>query len=148
FRARLAAVVGVRCVNTLNGADPSAVVPPGLDVTTISTVVGDVICRAGTPSFFLGLAKPVIVRTQAAATDATNDTSRRLDHPSPRYLVHLNAPGWNVIGATAPWRPGVAVGHNDRVAWHAAGFDADTQDVFVERVNPSNPHQVWDNGRW
>ena len=45
-----------------------------------------------------------------------NRTSARLDHPSRRYLVHLNAPGWNVIGATAPWLPGVAVGHNDRVA--------------------------------
>jgi acyl-homoserine lactone acylase PvdQ len=53
-----------------------------------------------------------------------------------------------VIGATAPWRPGVAVGHNDRIAWTAEPFDADTQDVYVERLNPANPHQVEDGGHW
>jgi penicillin amidase len=76
------------------------------------------------------------------------DPTRRFDHPSLRYFIHLNAPGWNVIGATAPWRPGVAVGHNDRIAWTAEPFDADTQDVYVEKLNPSNPHQVEDGGRW
>ena len=142
--------------NALLAADPPAVVPPGLDVTTISPVVGDVIRRAGTPPFFMGLAAPVAtVRARRLtappaepANDTANETVRTLDHPSRRYLVHLKAPGWNVIGATAPWLPGVAVGHNDRVAWDAARFDADTQDVFVEKLNPSNPHQVEDNGRW
>jgi acyl-homoserine lactone acylase PvdQ len=44
----------------------------------------------------------------------------------------LNAPGWNVIGATAPWRPGVAFGHNARVAWGMTRIDADTQDVYTD----------------
>jgi penicillin amidase len=174
FRARFLAAVGMRRAKALLPGDLPAVIPPGLDVTTISTVVGDVIRRAGTPPFFMGLATPVPIggrsndatvrrpaRRSSGGNDrsgvgkpdttyevVTNDTARRLDHPSPRYLVHLNAPGWNVIGATAPWRPGVALGHNDRVAWNAAGFDTDTQDVFVEKLNPSNPHQVLDNGRW
>ena len=74
----------------------------------------------------------------------TSSDRRTLDHPSRRYLVHLNAPGWNVIGATAPWRPGVAAGHNERVAWTAEPFDADTQDVYVEKLNPANPRQVED----
>jgi len=77
-----------------------------------------------------------------------DQTVRTLPNPSPRYLVHLNAPGWNVIGATAPWRPGVEIGHNDAVAWDMAPIEADTQDVYVERVNPANAHQVDDNGRW
>ena len=153
-RARLVAAVGVRRANALLDTDPPAVVPPGLDVTTISMLVGDVIRRAGTPPFFMGLAKPVTVPAAVEAppaaptNDTANETVRTLDHPSRRYLVHLKAPGWNVIGATAPWRPGVAVGHNDRVAWDAADLYADTQDVFVEQLNPSNPHQVQDNGRW
>ena len=53
-----------------------------------------------------------------------------------------------MIGATAPWLPGVAAGHNDRIAWDTAAIGADTQDLFVEKVNPSNPHQVWEDGRW
>src|SRR5262249_42968495 len=65
-----------------------------------------------------------------------------------RYLVHLSAPGWNVIGATAPWRPGVAIGHNERVAWAMTSRAADVQDVYVEQVNPENPHQVRHAGKW
>ena len=65
-----------------------------------------------------------------------------------RYLVHLNAPGWNVIGATSPWLPGVVLGHNERVAWGMTAFPADVVDVFVEQLNPSNAHQVRHLGRW
>jgi penicillin amidase len=76
------------------------------------------------------------------------DPHRPLDHPSGRYLVHLNAPGWNVIGAAAPWRPGVVIGHNARLAWAMTSRAADVQDVYVERVNSANPHQVDEGGRW
>ncbi len=72
----------------------------------------------------------------------------RLETPSRRYLVHLTAPGWNVAGATSPWMPGVVIGHNDRIAWAYTTSDDDTQDVFVERTNPENPHQVARDGRW
>jgi penicillin amidase len=65
-----------------------------------------------------------------------------------RYLVHLEAPGWNVAGATAPWLPGVVIGHNERIAWSMTAIAADTQDLFLERTNPANPGQVWDDGRW
>jgi penicillin amidase len=41
--------------------------------------------------------------------------------------VHLTAPGWNVVGATAPWMPGVAIGHNDQIAWGMTAFDADSR---------------------
>lgn len=72
----------------------------------------------------------------------------RFDSPGRRYLVHLNAPGWNVIGATSPWMPGVVIGHNNRIAWAYTPSDTDTQDVFVERTNPDNPHQVARDGNW
>ena len=72
----------------------------------------------------------------------------RLESPSRRYLVQLTAPGWNVAGATSPWMPGVAIGHNDRIAWAYTASDEDTQDVFVERTNPESPHQVARDGRW
>ncbi len=72
----------------------------------------------------------------------------RLETPAHRYLVHLTAPGIDVIGATSPWLPGVAIGHNARVAWSFTPSDDDTQDIFVERVNPENAHQVARDGRW
>jgi penicillin amidase len=76
------------------------------------------------------------------------DPHQALDHPSRRYLVHLNAPGWNVIGAAAPWLPGVIIGHNDHLAWATTSRAADVQDLYVERVNPANTHQVELDGRW
>ena len=87
----------------------------------LSPVVAEAIRRVGTRPFFAGFAAP---------------PGQRLDHPSLRYLVHLNAPGWNVIGATAPWRPGVSIGHNDRVAWDSAPAAVDTEDVYADRGAP------------
>jgi acyl-homoserine lactone acylase PvdQ len=63
---------------------------------------------------------------------SVDEATPRLNHPADRYLVHLNAPGWNVIGVTRPWLPGVAMGHNDRVAWGTIATDADTQDVYAD----------------
>jgi acyl-homoserine lactone acylase PvdQ len=153
FRARLAAAVGARRADALLAPDRPTTVPPGLDLTAISYVVADAIRRVGTPPFFLGLARPVTTHDSALpeplhVAAAGSSPARTLAHPSLRYLVHLNAPGWNVAGATVPWLPGVAIGHNDRIAWDATAADVDTQDVYVEKVNPSNAHQVEDRGRW
>ena len=60
---------------------------------------------------------------------------RAFEVPSPRYLVHLRAPGWNVIGLTRPWLPGVAAGHNEQIAWAPLPVAADTQDVDQEPIS-------------
>lgn len=87
----------------------------------LSPVVADAIRRVGTPPFFAGFAIP---------------PGERLDNPSRRYFVHLNAPGWNVMGATAPWLPGVSIGHNDRIAWDSTPASVDTQDVYADKGAP------------
>lgn len=127
----------------------------------LSDVVADQIRRVGAPPFFAGLAVPMPapavgsrlappniderLRRVSAATGwarATRDGidfsegHRLLDHPSSRYFVHLHAPGWNAIGATRPWLPGVAIGHNDRVAWAPSPVDAETQALSIERDEP------------
>jgi penicillin G amidase len=68
-----------------------------------------------------------------------NDPHRALMLPSLRYTIHLNAPGWNVIGAGEPALPGVAAGHNDRVAFGFTIVGMDQQDLYVERLDPANP---------
>lgn len=87
-------------------------------------------------------------RSASGAPLLAADPHRRLANPPLRYLVHLSAPGWNVIGATAPWLPGVVIGHNERVAWGITSFAADVQDVYVERLNPGNRHQIEHRGEW
>lgn len=76
-----------------------------------------------------------------------NDPHRDVTNPSLRYIVHLNAPGWNVIGASEAPFFGVAIGHNDRLAWGLTIVGTDQEDVYVESVNPADANQVrWRDG--
>jgi len=77
-----------------------------------------------------------------------NDPHREVTNPSLRYIVHLNAPGWNVVGSGEPPFVGVAVGHNDRLGWGLTIVGTDQEDVYVEQVNPENPNEVKWRGAW
>lgn len=77
-----------------------------------------------------------------------NDPHRVLALPSLRYMVHLVAPGWDVIGAGEPGLPGVALGHNQHIAWGFTIFGLDQQDLYVEELNPSNPLEYRTEHGW
>ena len=171
FRARLTAAVGLERTALLLPLDPPVSAPPpsGIDLSAVDATVRPALAAFTAPARF-GPAAPVaaalfdgqrlvaregsnnwVVSGAKSATGKpllANDPHRNLDHPSLRYLVHLNAPGWNVIGSVVPWFPGVAVGHNDRIAWGLTIFSADVQDLYVEELNPANPRQVKAGGRF
>jgi len=46
-----------------------------------------------------------------------NDPSSNYCCSSLRYMAHLVAPGWNVIGGGEPEIPGISIGHNGIGAW-------------------------------
>lgn len=46
---------------------------------------------------------------------------------------------WDVVGVTFPGAPAVVLGHNARIAWGATNVGPDTQDLFLETVDPSDP---------
>ncbi len=77
-----------------------------------------------------------------------SDPHRAVTLPSLRYLVHLHAPGWNVIGSGEPALPGVAIGHNERIAWGFTIVGTDQADIFVEETNPDHPDQYKVGNRW
>ena len=77
-----------------------------------------------------------------------NDPHRTVGNPSIRYIVHLNAPGWNVIGATEPVLPGVMIGHTERIGWGLTIVGTDQADVYVEDVNPANSNETRFRGAW
>lgn len=68
-----------------------------------------------------------------------NDPHLGLTVPSVWYFAHLSWPGRDVVGATFPGMPLVVLGHNGRVAWGLTNTGADTQDVFIEKLDPENP---------
>ena len=78
----------------------------------------------------------------------SNDPHRAIAAPSLRYFVHLNAPGWNVIGGGEPVIPGVSIGHNEYGAWGLTVFGTDGEDLYVYRTNPANPAQYQYRGAW
>lgn len=77
-----------------------------------------------------------------------SDPHRAIALPSLRYLVHLNAPGWNVIGAGEPALPGVAIGHNERIAWGFTIVGTDQTDLYVEETNPADPDEYKVGVQW
>ena len=77
-----------------------------------------------------------------------NDPHRSITAPSLRYWVHLVAPGWNVIGGGEPHLPGVSIGHNEQGAWGLTIFPTDSEDLYVYKTKPDNPHQYWYRGEW
>jgi len=68
-----------------------------------------------------------------------NDPHRIIAEPSLRYIVHLVAPGWNVVGAGEPALPGVAAGHNEQIAWGFTIFGLDQEDLYLETLDPAQP---------
>jgi penicillin amidase len=77
-----------------------------------------------------------------------NDPHRSVSTPSLRYWVHLNAPGWDVVGAGEPTLPGISVGHNEYGAWGLTIFETDNEDLYVYETNPANPNQYKYKGSW
>lgn len=86
--------------------------------------------------------------TLSGRTLMANDPHRAQSAPSLRYFVHLQAPGWNVIGGGEPEIPGVSIGHNEFGAWGLTIFATDGEDLYVYRTNPANPNQYQYRGAW
>ena len=77
-----------------------------------------------------------------------SDPHRAVILPSLRYLAHLVAPGWNVIGSGEPALPGIAIGHNERAGWGFTIVQYDQVDLYVEKVDPENPHRYRYRDEW
>jgi penicillin G amidase len=77
-----------------------------------------------------------------------NDPHRIVSLPSLRYIAHLSAPGFDVIGAGEPALPGLSVGHNGHVAFGFTVFPVDQEDLYVYRTRPGQPQEYWYRNRW
>jgi penicillin amidase len=55
---------------------------------------------------------------------------------------------YQLVGFSFPGTPGVVLGHNERIAWGVTNQSADTQDLFIEKLNPDDPAQYEFEGEW
>ncbi len=86
--------------------------------------------------------------TQSGYPMMANDPHRTQSTPSLRYMSHLVAPGWDVIGGGEPEIPGISIGHNQYGAWGLTVYRTDAEDLYVYDINPKNPNEYWYKGRW
>jgi penicillin amidase len=155
-RARLVADVGIDEARRLAPTDPPrAWAPdPELDLASITPEIS----RGYVAATRVLKYTPSTTQSNNWVIDGTlsasgkpmlaSDPHRALAVPSLRYLVHLNAPGWNVIGSGEPALPGVALGHNERIAWGFTIVGTDQSDLYVEQTHPRDPRQYKVGDDW
>jgi penicillin amidase len=155
--AELVSVLGTEKATRLVHMDPAAKLDaaPGVDYSGLKPgLLRDLIgsdSRIEIPPYYLEGSNNWAVSGRLTATGApllANDPHRVLAIPSLRYMVHLVAPGWDVIGAGEPALPGVALGHNQHIAWGFTIFASDQQDLYLERINPKNSLEYAGDHGW
>jgi penicillin amidase len=156
FRSQLVAAVGLKKARVIAPTDPiKAYQPPDeLDLNGIDSAVLASYRAATRPLLF----KPPLTESNnwvvagARSTSGkpllASDPHRAIALPALRYLVHLHAPGWNVIGSGEPGLPGVAIGHNERIAWGYTIVGTDQADLYVEETRPDDPTQYKVGDKW
>ena len=152
---------GVEALRSRLEPEREIVTPDGLDLSLIPDDVLRVYALATTPVEFGGVSPGAPVSAEGSnnwavspARTATgrpllaNDPHRTQSVPSLRYIVHLSAPGMDVIGAGEPALPGVSIGHNGRIAFGLTIFSIDQEDLYVYETNPENPAEYRYKDRW
>ncbi len=103
---------------------------------------------AGEPSvasFLLGAARSEALGSNNWVVDGTltasgkpmlaNDPHLGTRLPSTWYLAHISAGDFDVIGATLPGAPAIALGRNRHIAWGATNVAADVEDLYREHLD-------------
>ncbi|MER8600875.1 penicillin acylase family protein [Mesorhizobium sp. M1339] len=146
----------------------SYTVPEGLDCAAVSKADIGILAEAARPLPFSGgeLAHdPELQRVDLAGRGSNawtvagwrtatgrpilaNDPHLEIGGASPRHIVHLTAPGLDVIGGEEPGLPGVMQGHTDRFAFGRTNFHIDQTDLFVLQTDENDPDLYWHKGEW
>ncbi|HYG56953.1 MAG TPA: penicillin acylase family protein, partial [Symbiobacteriaceae bacterium] len=151
FRAKLTQVLGVEKTSQLFPTPPDPELmqllhdTPLPDVDELLALAAQTIHESsGTNGWAVSGSK-----TRSGAPMLANDPHLPVSNPGAWYQCHLVGPeGLDVTGVTFPGIPGVLLGRNQDIAWGATNFNTDSQDVFLEKVNPTAPDEFLFEGSW
>lgn len=87
-------------------------------------------------------------RTESGKPLLANDPHLKLSAPALWYFARLEAPGLKVAGATMPGLPVVVLGQSEHLAWGFTNTGPDVQDLYLERINPSEPDEYQTPEGW
>jgi penicillin amidase len=68
-----------------------------------------------------------------------NDPHLPYRAPGTWYLARIETPELALTGVTVAGVPVTLLGHNGRIAWAFTTTESDTQDLYVERLDPADP---------
>ncbi len=68
--------------------------------------------------------------------------------PSGFYEVGLHGPGINAVGNTMSGIPAIVFGHTGSTTFTLTAGTGNSEDFFIETLNPDNPDQYWYNNAW
>lgn len=80
-------------------------------------------------------------RTVSGAPLLATDPHLTLTAPSVWMLARLDLAEGPVMGGTIPGIPAILIGRNDDLGWGLTSSYLDDQDVYIERLNPDDPHE-------
>jgi len=80
-------------------------------------------------------------RSRSGKPLLANDPHLGLNAPGMWHLARIVTPDFSASGAALPGQPFFMIGQNGHLAWGLTTTHADTQDLFIERLNPDDPNQ-------
>jgi len=87
-------------------------------------------------------------RTATGKPILAGDPHLAVRNPSIWYEIGLEGAGYKLVGFSFAGIPGIVIGHNDRIAWTLTYAYTDTQDLFVERQDPTDPRRYEYKGQF
>ncbi|MCW5912371.1 MAG: penicillin acylase family protein [Cyclobacteriaceae bacterium] len=87
-------------------------------------------------------------KTHSGAPILCNDPHLSLSLPSIWYIIHLQAPGVNVMGASLPGAPAVISGFNDSIAWGVTNAQRDLVDWYKVEFKDKSKREYKSDDVW
>jgi penicillin amidase len=87
-------------------------------------------------------------KTQTGSPILCNDPHLNTTLPSIWYVVHLQSPDVNVMGASLPGVPAVISGFNDSIAWGVTNAQRDLVDWYKIQFKDDSNNEYLSDGNW
>src|SRR5204863_2135862 len=87
-------------------------------------------------------------RTATGKPILAGDPHLAVRNPSIWYEIGLEGAGYKLVGFSFAGIPGIVIGHNDRIAWSLTYAYTDTQDLFLEHQDPTDPRRYEYKGQF
>ncbi|MDI9333780.1 MAG: penicillin acylase family protein [Cytophagales bacterium] len=107
----------------------------GKDINDWATGLGHVDSRGSNSWVISG------THTESGKPLLANDPHLGLSAPAIWYFARLKSSDFDAIGATLPGLPFVILGRTHTVAWGFTNTGPDTQDLYLEQIDPANAKQ-------